>query len=111
MREFIEPSGCQFVPGGGRCNEFRHLQEICVSLGELDAENKHFNTNPGGSFRLVLQVLDSTLREGELFRLYPSDVRVRVASRLADSGLKRVELAVDYPPRTSFREVVPVVKA
>ena len=107
----MEPWRCQFVPGDCRCNDFRHLQEICVSLGELDAENKHFNTNSVRSFRLVLQVLDSTLREGELFRLYPSDVRVRVASRLADSGLKRVELTVDYPPRTSFREVVPVVNA
>src|SRR2546427_1253662 len=107
----MEPWRCQFVPGDCRCNDFRHLQEICVSLGELHAENKHFNTNSVRSFRLVLQVLDSTLREGELFRLYPSDVRVRVASRLADSGLKRVELTVDYPPRTSFGDVVPVVKA
>src|SRR5207249_12173426 len=99
----MEPWRCQFVSGDARCNDFRHLQEICVSLGELDAENKHFNTNSIRSFRLVLQVLDSTLRDGEHFRLYPSDVRARVAYRLADSALKRVELTDDDPPRTSHR--------
>ena len=60
---------------------------------------------------MVLQVLDSTLREGELFRVYPRDVRIGIASRLADSGAKRVELTVDYPPRTNSEEVKPVVAA
>lgn len=58
-----------------------------------------------------MQILDSTLREGELFRALQKDARVKVASRLADSGVKRVELTVDYPPRTSFEDNAQVIRA
>ncbi len=60
---------------------------------------------------MPVQVLDSTLREGELFRVYPVDVKVKLACRLAESGVRRVELTVDYPPRTTFEEVASVVDA
>jgi len=58
-----------------------------------------------------MSILDSTLREGELFHVYPADVRMKVASKLADSGIKRVELTVHYPPRTTIQDVAPVVSA
>ena len=58
---------------------------------------------------MATRILDSTLREGELFRVYPREVRTRVASRLADSEVKTVELTVDYPPRTTFEGIAPVV--
>ncbi len=58
-----------------------------------------------------MRVLDSTLREGELFRALPNRVRLMVASKLADSGVTRVELTVDYPPRTSFEDNAQVVRA
>ncbi|MEM4189784.1 MAG: hypothetical protein QW544_04645 [Candidatus Caldarchaeum sp.] len=56
-------------------------------------------------------LLDTTLREGELYRVLKTDARVELAKRLADVGLKRVELTVDYPPRTTKEDVEPVVKA
>ena len=56
-------------------------------------------------------ILDSTLREGELFRVLKPQTKVAVAERLAEAGLRRVELTVDYPPRTTREDVEPVVKA
>lgn len=56
-------------------------------------------------------LLDSTLREGELFRVLKPQTKVAVAERLADAGVRRVELTVDYPPRTTREDVEPVVKA
>lgn len=56
-----------------------------------------------------MQVLDSTLREGELFQLFPRETRVSIASKLAEAGLRRAELTVDYPPRTTAEDLKPVI--
>ncbi len=61
-----------------------------------------------GSVGTVL--LDSTLREGELYRVLPLRKKLRVAEILAELGLKRVEVTVDYPPKTSESEIRPVVQ-
>ncbi len=58
-----------------------------------------------------MQILDSTLREGELFKVLPTPARVKLASKLAEAGLERVELTVDYPPRTSFEDNQVVIRA
>jgi len=55
-------------------------------------------------------LLDTTLREGELYRKLDLEVRVEVAKLLAEVGLDRIELTVDYPPRTSREEVAAVVE-
>lgn len=54
-------------------------------------------------------LLDSTLREGELYRVLPLRKKLRVAGILAELGLKRVEVTLDYPPKTTEAEVRPVV--
>ncbi len=56
-------------------------------------------------------VLDTTLREGELYRRFQPEVRARIARGLAEVGVDRIELTVDYPPRTSRRDVEIVVDA
>ncbi|HEV2138810.1 MAG TPA: hypothetical protein VGR53_08200 [Nitrososphaerales archaeon] len=58
-----------------------------------------------------MQILDSTLREGELFKVLPAETRVKLASRLGESGVRRVEVTVHYPPRTRFEDNVRVVRA
>lgn len=58
-----------------------------------------------------MEILDSTLREGELFRVLSSEARVKVACHLAEAGVRRVELTVDYPPRTTYEQNLPVVSA
>jgi isopropylmalate/homocitrate/citramalate synthase len=58
-----------------------------------------------------MEILDSTLREGELFRVLPVESRVKVATHLAEAGVQRVELTVDYPPRTTYEQTLPVVRA
>ena len=55
-------------------------------------------------------LLDSTLREGELYRQLSPEVRVRVAEALAEAGVGRIELTVDYPPRTRREDVERVVE-
>ncbi|MEM4715931.1 MAG: hypothetical protein QW777_01410 [Candidatus Caldarchaeum sp.] len=55
-------------------------------------------------------MLDSTFREGELFQPLKTDLKVELARRLADAGVKRVELPVDYPPRTTREDIQPVVE-
>jgi len=55
-------------------------------------------------------LLDSTLREGELFKTFPLRVKLRIAELLARIGVRRVELTVDYPPRTRREEIEPIVK-
>ena len=55
------------------------------------------------------KILDTTLREGELFQRFRLETRVKVARLLAEAGLDRIELTVDYPPRTSRREVEEIV--
>ncbi|MCS7146057.1 MAG: hypothetical protein RMJ28_05540 [Nitrososphaerota archaeon] len=54
-------------------------------------------------------LLDSTLREGELYKVLPLPTKLRVAELLVEAGLKRVEVTVDYPPRTSFEDNVRLV--
>ena len=56
-------------------------------------------------------LLDTTLREGELYRKFEPEVRVEVAKRIAETGIDRIELTVDYPPRTTRRDVEVVVEA
>lgn len=58
-----------------------------------------------------MRILDSTLREGELFRTLSNETRLKVANILADSGLGLVEITVDYPPRTSFEDNAGIVRA
>ena len=57
----------------------------------------------------LLKILDTTLREGELFQRFRLETKVKVARLLAEAGLDRIELTVDYPPRTSQRDVEEVV--
>ncbi|OYT66751.1 MAG: hypothetical protein B6U65_04870 [Candidatus Wolframiiraptor sp. EX4484-121] len=57
------------------------------------------------------KILDTTLREGELFQRLRLETKVKVARLLAEAGLDRIELTVDYPPRTSRRDVEEVVEA
>ena len=56
------------------------------------------------------KILDTTLREGELFQRFRLETKVKVAKLLAEAGLDRIELTVDYPPRTSRRDVEEVVE-
>ncbi|MEM1946804.1 MAG: hypothetical protein QW614_03900 [Candidatus Caldarchaeum sp.] len=60
---------------------------------------------------MTTTLLDTTLREGELFRVLKTGAKVELVRRLADAGLKRIELTVDYPPRTTREDVEPVLKA
>lgn len=55
-------------------------------------------------------LLDSTLREGELFRILKQSAKIQLLEKLADIGIKRVELTLDYPPRTTPEDVEPLVK-
>jgi isopropylmalate/homocitrate/citramalate synthase len=55
-------------------------------------------------------ILDSTLREGELFRVFPLDKKLRIAEMLVEAGIRRVEVTVHYPPKTSYEENARVVK-
>jgi|GEM_PF-324499 len=71
---------------------------------------KRFNTNRVGLPRLAAVLLDSTLREGELFRVFPRETRVRLARGLVEAGVKRIELALDYPPRTTFEDNMAVIR-
>ena len=50
-------------------------------------------------------ILDTTLREGELYRRFQPELRARIAEALAEVGVDRIELTVDYPPRTTERDV------
>ncbi|MDJ0272965.1 MAG: hypothetical protein QXF36_04935 [Candidatus Caldarchaeum sp.] len=59
---------------------------------------------------MVTTLLDSTLREGELFRVLKLSTKLELVERLATAGLKRVEITVDYPPRTTREDVEPLVK-
>lgn len=54
-------------------------------------------------------LLDTTLREGELYRKFDLEVKVEIARCLAEVGLDRIELTVDYPPRTTREDVKAVV--
>jgi isopropylmalate/homocitrate/citramalate synthase len=54
-------------------------------------------------------ILDTTLREGELFKIFNRQMKVQIAKKLAETGVRRIELTVDYPPRTTEADVSPVV--
>jgi isopropylmalate/homocitrate/citramalate synthase len=57
-------------------------------------------------------LLDTTLREGELYRPLKLPAKIAIAKALLEVGLKRVELTLAYPPRTSpedLRKVLSVV--
>ena len=56
-------------------------------------------------------ILDTTLREGELYKRFEREVRAELARRLAELGVDRIELTIDYPPRTTRRDVEAVVEA
>lgn len=46
-------------------------------------------------------LLDTTLREGELYKPLKLSVKTAIAKALLEVGLKRIELTLAYPPRTS----------
>jgi len=56
-------------------------------------------------------LLDSTFREGELFTVLKKEAKLSVAVKLVEAGVRRIELTVDYPPRTTEEDVRPLVKA
>lgn len=58
-----------------------------------------------------VSILDSTLREGELFRSFGQSSRLKVASILSRIHVARAELTVDYPPRTSREELDGIIGA
>ncbi len=39
------------------------------------------------------------------------ETRLKVATQLAEAGVRRVELKVDYPPGTTYEQTLPVVRA
>ncbi|MCD6313280.1 MAG: hypothetical protein J7L79_05700, partial [Thaumarchaeota archaeon] len=55
-------------------------------------------------------ILDTTLREGELYKRFGSETRAKLAECLAEVGVDRIELTVDYPPRTTQRDVEVVLE-
>jgi isopropylmalate/homocitrate/citramalate synthase len=55
-------------------------------------------------------ILDSTLREGELFRVFPQNSRIRIAELLAKTRIKYVEVTLAYPPRTNPEELKELIK-
>ncbi|MCS7125840.1 MAG: LeuA family protein [Aigarchaeota archaeon] len=46
-------------------------------------------------------LLDTTLREGELYRLLKLSRKIAIARSLLEVGIRRIELTLAYPPRTS----------
>jgi 2-isopropylmalate synthase len=58
-----------------------------------------------------VQILDTTLREGELFDIFPPATRLEVATLLSRIRVGRVELTVDYPPRTNRGDLEPIIGA
>lgn len=56
-------------------------------------------------------ILDSTLREGQLYRIFSREVNKEIAVQLAEVGVPRIELTVDYPPRTVYEDVAYVIDA
>ncbi len=60
--------------------------------------------------KIETTLLDTTMREGELFRILKTDAKVELVKKLAEAGIKRVELSVDYPPRTTYKDNEPVIK-
>ncbi|MEM2592305.1 MAG: hypothetical protein QXI60_06950, partial [Thermofilaceae archaeon] len=57
------------------------------------------------------KILDTTLREGELYKRFKREVRVKIAELLARVGVDRIELTIDYPPRTTREDVEAVIEA
>ncbi len=57
------------------------------------------------------KILDTTLREGELYKRLRREIRIKVAELLASIGADRIELTIDYPPRTTREDVEAVIEA
>ncbi|MEM4544546.1 MAG: hypothetical protein QXE61_05595 [Nitrososphaerota archaeon] len=55
-------------------------------------------------------LLDTTLREGELYRCFKLPVKLAVAENLLRIGIKRIELTLAYPPRTSIEDLRKILK-
>lgn len=55
-------------------------------------------------------LLDTTLREGELYRCFKLPVKLSIAENLLRIGIKRVELTLTYPPRTSPEDLRKILK-
>lgn len=55
-------------------------------------------------------LLDSTLREGELFRVLPFNSKQNIVEHLIKANLKRIEVTLSYPPRTNVEESKKIVK-
>lgn len=53
----------------------------------------------------MFEILDSTLREGELFQAYDGQVKQKVASIICGLRPGRIELTLDYPPRSDGAEL------
>jgi isopropylmalate/homocitrate/citramalate synthase len=55
-------------------------------------------------------ILDSTLREGELFKVLPHQQRIKMAEALSEAGVRYIEITLAYPPRTSLEETRELVR-
>ncbi len=56
-------------------------------------------------------ILDSTLREGELFTILPQSSKLRLAEALCDAGVEFIEVTLAYPPRTSLSDTKELISA
>ncbi|MEM0444830.1 MAG: hypothetical protein QXO86_06220 [Nitrososphaerota archaeon] len=56
------------------------------------------------------EILDSTLREGELYRFFSIEKKLAISELLVETGLRRIEVTVDYPGRTSYDDNSKLVK-
>jgi isopropylmalate/homocitrate/citramalate synthase len=59
----------------------------------------------------TLQILDTTLREGELFETFPLPIKLQLAIALSRVGIRRIEMTLDYPPRTKRADLESVIAA
>lgn len=58
---------------------------------------------------MTVTLLDTTLREGELYRVLRLPVKISIARALLNIGLRRIELTLAYPPRTSPEDLKKLV--
>jgi len=91
----------------------RRYSSIRYAIGR-EKHTQRILTRAGIRRSLLLErgisILDSTLREGELFRAFGESTRLSVASLLAKVGVSKAELTVDYPRRTSADELDRVMR-
>lgn len=57
-----------------------------------------------------MYLLDTTLREGELFTVFPLWLKKSIARELVGAGLKRIEVTLDYPPRTEREDLLQLIE-